>query len=69
VGKPLGLAADSAEGRRWLWLLWRKYPYVDTELQDALSSRVNPFRGLQSPRQDLGSPPGRASHGTPGRTV
>jgi hypothetical protein len=32
MGKPLGLAADSAEGRRWLWLRLRRYPYVDTEI-------------------------------------
>jgi len=43
------------------------------ELAAALPSgeipQVDPFRGLQSPRQSWGSPPWRASHGTPGRTV
>jgi hypothetical protein len=42
---------------------------LSTELDDTEIPRVDPFRGLQSPRQNLGSPRGRASHGTPRRTV
>ncbi len=49
--------------------LGRGRSMVSTELDDTEIPRVNPFRGLQSPRQSWGSPPWRASHGTPGRTV
>jgi hypothetical protein len=48
VGEPLGLAADSVEDRRWLWLFLRRCPDVDTELQDSGSSRGNPFRRLET---------------------